>query len=340
VGRSLADLAVFIAKRLAQLIPVIFGVVTLTFFFARISAANPCVAWEGPRASRSAIQACIRYFGLNLPLSVQYERYWTSLLSGNWGTDPSTGLPVLPQILSAFPETLELVLAALFLMIVIGIPLGVVAANSNGRWADHFVRLFYLSGWAAPTYLVSVLLAIGVASVLGIGLGAFTTNPPPFPQPTHFSVLDATLSGNPSAVLDALTHLILPSAALAFLNLGIVTRMTRSAMLETLPLDFVKTARMKGLSEFWVLYKHALRYSLITTTTILGLTAGYLLGATVVVEEIFQWPGIGAYAYTAVTSYSFSGTLGVVVFFAFGVVVANLIADIAYGFLDPRVEWR
>jgi ABC-type dipeptide/oligopeptide/nickel transport system permease component len=340
VGRSLSDLAVFIAKRLVQLIPVIFGVVTITFIFARLSVVNPCAAWEGAKASKGSITACINYFGLNLPLYVQYERYWAGLLSGNWGFDPNTGQAVLPFILLVFPETVELVLAALFLMVVIGIPLGVIAANSNGRWADHFVRLFYLSGWATPTYLAAAFLAIGVAGVLGIGSGAFTANPPPFPQPTHMSVLDALLAGNVPATGDALVHLMLPAAALAFLNLGIVTRLTRSSMLESLPMEFVKTARMKGLAEYLVLYKHALRNSLITTTTVLGLTVGYLLGATVVVEEIFQWPGLGQYAFTAVTTFSFSGTLGVVIFLAIGVVISNLIADILYGVLDPRVEWR
>jgi peptide/nickel transport system permease protein len=154
------------------------------------------------------------------------------------------------------------------------------------------------------------------------------------------SVIDAILAGNPAAVGDAISHLVLPAAALAFLNLGLVTRLTRTSMLETLPLDFVKTARMKGLGEFWVLYKHALRMSMISTVTVLGLTAGYLLGATVVVEEIFQWPGIGAYAYEAMTTYNFAGAIAVVIVFAIGVVIANLIADISYGILDPRVEWR
>jgi len=340
VGRSLGELLIFILKRLAQLIPVLFGVVTVTFVFARLSIANPCAAWEGAKASRSSIEACVHYFGLNLPGYVQYERYWVGLLGGNWGIDPSNGFPVLPYILQVFPETLELVLAALLLMVVIGIPLGVVAANSNGRFADHIVRIFYLSGWATPTYLAAAFLTIGVGSVLGISSGDFTTYPPPFPQHLHMSVFDALLAGNLHATWDALIHLALPAVALAFLNMGIITRMTRSSMLETLPMDFVKTARMKGLAEFWVLYKHALRMSLITTASILGLTAGYLLGSTVVVEEIFQWPGVGAYAYSAVTSYSFSGTIGVTIFFAIGVVVANLISDILYGLLDPRVEWR
>jgi len=142
------------------------------------------------------------------------------------------------------------------------------------------------------------------------------------------------------AVGDALLHLVLPASALALLNLGIATRMTRTSMLEVLPLDFVKTARMKGLSDFVVLYKHALRNSLISTVTILGITAGVLLSGTVVIETIFQWPGIGAYAYDAITGYNFPGTIAVVIVFAVAVVISNLLSDVLYGILDPRVEWR
>jgi len=154
------------------------------------------------------------------------------------------------------------------------------------------------------------------------------------------SVLDALVNLNFPAFVDALAHLILPASALAFVNLGLATRMTRASMLEVLPMDFVKTAKIKGLSDFVVLYKHALRNSLISTTTILGEAVGYLLATSVVIEEIFQWPGIGSYAFDAITRYNFQGTIGVVIFFAIGVVVANLIADIVYGFLDPRVDWR
>jgi ABC-type dipeptide/oligopeptide/nickel transport system permease component len=339
VGRSPSDLFVFIGKRVLQLIPVIVGTVTITFVFARLSIADPCQVWSGPHASPTTVKACINYFGLKLPLWTQYERYWSGLLTGNWGIDPTGDQPVFPIIAAAVPETIELVVTSLLLIAAIGIPLGVVAAASGGRWADHLVRVIYLSGWATPTYLAAAVLAIGVGSQLGLSSGAFSSTPS-FPQPTHMSVLDALLAGNPGAVGDALAHLILPATALAFLNLGIVTRLTRTSMLESLPMDFVKTARMKGLGEIWVLYKHALRVSLISTTTVLGLTAGYLLGATVVVEEIFQWPGIGAYAYNAVTTYNFAGTEAVVIIFAIGVVVSNLLADVAYGILDPRVEWR
>ena len=154
------------------------------------------------------------------------------------------------------------------------------------------------------------------------------------------SVIDAMLRLDPGALADAILHLLLPATALALLNMGIATRMTRGSMLEILPMEFVKTARMKGLTNFWVLYRHALRNSLISTTTVLGIAAGGLLSGTVVIEYIFRWPGIGTYAFNAITGYEFAETIGVVIVFAIGVVLANLIADVLYGLLDPRVEWR
>jgi peptide/nickel transport system permease protein len=340
MGRSPSDLLIFVGKRLLQLVPVVFGVVLITFIFSHMAVSNPCAEWLGAKVTKSSLEACRQYFGLNLPLSGQFVKYIQGLVSGNWGYDPLYHLPVLTQIQDSFPQTLELVIAATLMMIFVGIPLGVVAAASGGRWADHLVRLFYLSGWATPTYLAGVVLFIGVGSALGITGGAFSTQSPPFPQYVHMSVIDALIAGNLPYAGDAVVHLILPAASLAFINMGIATRMTRSAMLEALPLDFVKTARMKGLPEFWVLYKHALRNALITTTTVMGLTAGTMISGTVVVEEIFSWPGIGRYAYAAITTSDFAGTLGVVIFFAFVVVIANLIADILYGVLDPRVEWR
>jgi peptide/nickel transport system permease protein len=340
MGRSPSDLAVFVGWRLLQLVPVLIGVILLGFIFTHISVVN-CSVWF-PHAGKTTLENCQAQF--SRPLVDQFWTYLVNLLHGNWGASV-TGVPVYPAIASGLPATLELVFASLFLMIVIGIPLGVIAAQYSGRWADHLVRVFYLTGWATPTYLGAVIAAIFLAPYLGLpSHGEYTTTPPPFPQYTHFSVIDALLAGNLSWTGDAIEHLILPATVLAFINMGIATRMTRSSMLEVVPLDYVKSARMKGLSEFWVLYKHALRNALITTTTVLGVTAGGLLAGTVVVEEVFGWPGIGAYAYTALggggAAPNFDGAVVVIVVFAVGVVVANLIADILYGVLDPRVEWR
>ena len=340
MGRSPSDLGIFVGKRLVQLVPVLLGIIILTFVFTHISVAN-CAVWY-PHASKSTLANCQAQF--SQPLTTQFWHYFVNLLQGNWGASVA-GSPVYPAIATGLPATLELVFASLFLMIVVGIPLGVMAAQAAGRWGDHLVRIFYLTGWATPTYLGAVIAAIFLAPYLGLpSHGEFTSNPPPFPQYTHMSVLDALLAGNLSWTVDALKHLVLPATVLAFINMGIATRMTRSSMLEVIPLDYVKSARMKGLSEFWVMYKHALRNSLITTTTVLGVTAGGLLAGTVVIEEVFGWPGIGAYAYTAIggggAAPNFDGAIAVVAVFAVGVVIANLIADILYGVLDPRVDWR
>ena len=279
--------------------------------------------------------------GLNHPLYYQYLSYLKQFLGGNWGTDLN-GVPVLTQISNTFPATLELVFASLFLMVIIGIPLGVVAARYSGRWPDHLVRVLYLSGWATPTYLAGFLLVYLAAPFLGLPTSGQLSGggTPTFATHTKMYVLDALIDGNFPAFWDASAHLLLPALALAFVNLGIATRMTRASMLEVLPLDYVKTARMKGLSEQRVIYRHALRNSLITTTTVLGVTAGGLLSGTVVVESIFRWQGMGQFAFSSIQNADFASVLGTAVLFAVGVVIANLAADILYGYLDPRVEWR
>jgi ABC-type dipeptide/oligopeptide/nickel transport system permease component len=338
MGRSLGDLAIFVGKRFLQLLPVLFGIILLTFIVTHV-VPNPCPRWY-PKASPSVIAHCQAQF--SAPILNQFGTYFVQLLQGNWGAS-QLGVPVYPVITSAFPATLELVLASLLLMVVIGIPLGVIAAQFAGRWGDHLVRILYLSGWATPTYVGAIIAAVFLAPYLGLPTSGEYSAPPPFTQVTHMSVVDAILAGNFPYTVDAIDHLVLPAGVLAFINMGIATRMTRASMLEVLPLDFVKSARMKGLSNFMVLYKHALRNALITTTTVLGVTAGGLLAGTVVIEEVFAWPGIGAYAFSALGgggTPNFDGAIAVVVVFAIGVVVANLIADILYGILDPRVEWR
>jgi len=343
MGRSLSDLFVFVGKRLLQLIPVLLGVIVLTFIVSHLdlSATTLCHEWYF-KAGTSTLTTCEQKYGL--PLTTQFWNYLSSLGHGSWGASIA-GASVASAIDTRLPATLELVLAALFLMVVIGIPLGVVAAQYSGRLGDHLVRIFYLSGWATPTYLGAVLVAVFVGPWLGLPTsGEYSTILVPFPQYTHMSVIDAMIALNLPYTVDAIAHLILPASVLAFINMGIATRMTRASMLEVLPLDYVRSARMKGLSEFWVLYKHALRNALITTTTVLGLTAGGLLAGTVVVEEVFDWPGIGQYAYTVIggggSSPNFDGAIAVVVVFAIAVVVANLAADVLYGLLDPRVDWR
>ena len=340
MGRSITDLFWFIGKRLLVLIPIVIGVTAIAFILMRAAYPDPCPLWLGGHAKTSALDACAAAFGLNKPLVVQYFLFLQQFLVGNWGISPD-GIPVVTSIAEYLPATIELVLASLFLIVVIGIPLGVIAAQSNGRWADHLVRIFYLGGWATPTYLGAILAAFFLAPFLGLPTsGQFAQNPPPFPQPTHVSVLDALLAGNLPYTFDALSHLFLPAVTLAVLNLGLITRMTRASMLEVLPLDYVKSARMKGLGEFVVMYKHALRTALVTTTSVLGFTVAGLLSGAVVVEQIFGWRGLGEFAYDAFATSNLPGAIDSIVIFAIWTVLANMLADVLYGFLDPKVEWR
>lgn len=334
---SLSALASIVVQRLAQLVLVVLGVLVITFYFSHVAIPDPCAIWV-PRAHPAQVAHCEAYFGIGQPIWVQFERYIVSLLSGNWGIDPEGGQQVLPAILAAVPETVELVIAALVIIVILGIPLGVVAGYYANRAPDHAIRTVYILLWATPTYLAAVLAAISVGPLLGLPTAEDFTTPPAFPQPLHMSVLDALIAGNLGAASDAFRHLILPAAVIALINFGILTRVTRASMLEVLPLSYVTTARVKGLSEFIVIVKHALRNALITATTVLGLQVGVLLSSTVIVESIFLWPGIGLYAYNAITTYNYAGLEASVLVFAIGVVVGNLVADIAYAFLDPRVN--
>jgi ABC-type dipeptide/oligopeptide/nickel transport system permease component len=340
--RNLEDLLLFIAKRIALTFPLIIGVTFITFLFSHIMVSDPARLWAGRHASAARIAAIVQLYHLNQPVYVQYYYYLVGIFTGNLGYNPTNGAPILPQILTYFPATLELVLAALVIMIFIGIPLGAIAAAHSGKATDHIIRAFYLSGWATPSFLGALLMSLIFTYYLGIFPSHGMINPsltPPYPI-TGMYVLDSLLEGNIPDFVSSLRHLILPASALAFLNFGIATRMTRAAMLEVFPLDYIKSARSKGLKEYVVIYKHALRNALISTVTVLALLTGSLLSGTVVIENIFGWPGIGEYAYEAVVSYNFPVIIAVTVVFSIGVIISNLIADILYAVLDPRVEWR
>ncbi len=319
----------------------VLGVTFITFFASHIMAPDPAYLWAGRRASQVRVNEIIALYHLNQPYYVQYYYYMYGVFTGNLGYDPTTGASILSQILARFPATLELVLASLLIMIVVGIPLGALAASRSGRATDHAIRAFYLSGWATPSFLGAIVLSLVFTAYLRV-LPAHGMIDPSLALPpvvTGMPVVDSLLAGNLQDFVSSVEHLILPATSLAFLNFGIATRMTRSSMLEVFPLDYVKSARSKGLGEFVVVYKHALRNALISTVTVLALLTGYLLSGTVVVEEVFGWPGIGSYAYDAVLRSNFPAIIGVTVVFSIGVILSNLIADILYALLDPRVEW-
>lgn len=318
----------------------IIGVTFITFLFSHIMLPDPARLWAGRHANPARVQEIVVLYHLNQPVYIQYWYYLKGIFTGNLGYDPRTGAPILSQILGYFPATFELVLASVVMVAVVGIPLGAIAAARNRRATDHVIRVFYLIGWATPSFLGALVLQFIFTYYLGLlpDQGAIGSS---FiiPSRTGMPIIDSLIAGNLEAFLSSVQHLILPAVSLAFLNFGIVTRMTRASMLEVLPQDYVKAARSKGLTEYVVIYKHALRNAMISTVTVLFLMAGWLLGGDVVVEAIFGWPGIGEYAYNAVVNYNFPAIIGVTVVFSIGVIVANLIADILYAVLDPKVEW-
>jgi ABC-type dipeptide/oligopeptide/nickel transport system permease component len=322
------------------LIPVIIGVTFITFVISFLLVPDVARAWAGLRATPAAIAALSVRYHLQDPVYVQYYYYMVNLITGNWGVVPSSGLPVLVDIKLFFPATVELALASILITTVMGIPLGVLAAMYHDRKADHAIRLFYLGGYSSPPFLVALIVTL----VFGYTLKIFPVQGElsqslAFPtRITGMVIVDALLTANWPVFKDAVWHIILPAVSLSLIYFGVVTRVTRASMLEVFQKDFVRGSYAKGLSRRTVILRHALRNALIPTVTVLGLVLGQLLGGAIVIETIFQWPGIGLFATQSITSYDFPAVIGVTLLFALGVVVANLIADLFYAVLDPKIK--
>lgn len=330
----------YIIRRALLLIPVITGVTFITFLLSFVFVPNVARAWAGLRASPATLSALAVRYHLHDPIYVQYYYYMVNLLSGNWGTVPSSGRPVISDVEIFFPATLELALASILITIVVGIPLGVIAGMHHDRKADHVVRFSYLAGYSSPPFFVALLVVFVFGYVLKIfpTQGELSTN---FVFPARITgmvIVDSLLTANWPVFIDAVWHIVLPATALSLIYFGIVTRVTRASMLEVLQKDFIRASYAKGLRRRTVIIRHALRNALIPTTTVLGLVLGQLLGGAIVIENIFQWPGIGLYSTQAIENYDFPAIIGVTVLFALGVVIANLISDVIYAALDPRIK--
>ena len=330
----------YVLRRLLSLIPVVLGVTFITFFLSRVLVANPARAWAGPKAPESVVAQIAASYHLDEPIPVQYFYYMHDILLGNWGHNPITGRAVISEIGGYFPATLELALAAFILTILLGIPLGVVAALRQDKKLDHGIRFFYLAGVSSPPFFV----ALGLLIIFGYYSGLLPTQgelSPFLNPPTHITglyVVDSLITRNWVDLQDSILHLILPAAALALTYFGLVVRVTRASMLEVSQKEFVKVSFAKGLTKRNVVTRHILRNALISTTTILGLILGAMLGGTVVIETIFAWPGIGFYAVQAIESFDYPAVMGVTFVFTLSVVFANLLADIIYAYLNPKIS--
>jgi peptide/nickel transport system permease protein len=261
------------------------------------------------------------------------------LFTGNFGIDPLTGQTILSEIRFYLPNTLELVLSSFVLLLIVGILLGYFAGMHFSTLGDSVARVIYLVSWSTPMYLAAIVAILVFANYLPLlpsgGMYSLSITPP---QPvTGIFLIDALLGLNVSAFLSGLQHLILPAAALAFVNFGLISRAVRSSILNVRWSTHVKTARAKGLSESEVRRKHILRNALIDATSLSAVIFGWVLTSTLVVEELFAWPGLGQFAYQAIFSSDYPVLIPIVVVFTLGVIVANFVADVAYSLLDPRI---
>lgn len=320
---------------------VLFGVTLLTFVLSHVIPADPIRAAAGPYARSDQIEKLRKEFGMDKPLTIQYLSYLQRLAHGDLGISIHTRRPVLNDLLHFFPATLEVTIIAAFLMLAIGIPLGVVSATHENHFLDNLSRLFSLAGVSSPMFWVALLLQLLFFAKLHLlpadgRLDLLTPVPPTF---TGMYTIDSLLAGQLSAFYEALRHIILPSVTLAYGSLAVLTRVVRSSMLEVLHKDYIRTARSKGVSEKRVIYRHAFRNSLISTVTLLGMQVASLLGGVFVVEVVFSWPGIGFYAVRAILAMDFPAIMGVTLLATFIFTAANLIVDLLYPFLDPRIVY-
>ncbi|MCI4435079.1 MAG: ABC transporter permease [Thermoplasmata archaeon] len=337
---GIRELAIYIGRRVLTSILVIFAAVIIVFLISHVLTSNPAALWAGPKAKPSTINYIIERYHLKDPLYIQFEYFTLNLLTGNLGLDPVTGKPIASEILFYFPNTLELVLSALLIIIIVGVGLGYIAAIKFGSKIDAAIRIFYTAAWASPIYLISVFFILAFSSWIPLfpsgGMYSSTIIPPR--TITGIFVLDSLLNLDFSAFLDGLYHLVLPSVSLAFLNFGIITRISRNGILSVKWLPHVKLAKAKGLDEKYVNRYHILRNGLIESNTMIAVMFGWLITGTVVTEEIFSWPGVGRFAYEAITSDNYPVLIYIVILFTVFVIVANLIADILYAILDPRIR--
>ena len=326
-------------KRLLGLLLVVFGVSLITFTISHLIPGDPARLIAGDRASDALVAGIRHQLGLDLPLYQQYGRYVLDLVQGDLGTSIRTNRPVLEDLQAFFPATLELALVALFLAILVGVPLGVLSAVYHNRAIDQIARTLAVTGISTPAFwlgLGAIVLFYGHLGWLPGG-GRLSEGLTPPSTITGFYLIDALLAGNFSLFVDALKHLTLPAATLGFVTLGVISRQIRSAMLDQLGEDYIRTARAYGLSKWTVILRHALPNALIPSVTVLGLTLGDLLYGAVLTETVFAWPGMGAYVVKSIQSLDFPAVMGFAILVSFIYVLLNMAIDLLYRVIDPRI---
>ncbi|HZS85775.1 MAG TPA: ABC transporter permease [Stellaceae bacterium] len=327
-----------VRRRLILLVFVVFGVSLVTFAISHMIPGDPARMMAGERASNEVVAHMRAVLGLDKPLAVQYLAYLRHLAQGDLGISIRTQRPVLDDLVLFFPATIELAVAALLFAILLGVPLGVLSAIAKDRAVDQVTRTLSVTGISTPAFWLGLLLIYLFYGRLGIFPGSGRIDGPPPLHLTGFYTLDAALTGNWPALASALAHLFLPALTLGFVHLGIVTRQIRSAMLEVLQEDYVRTAKASGLSRAQIVLDHALRNALIPSVTMIGLAFGDLLYGAVLTETVFAWPGMGNYVVQSIAALDFPAIMGFTVVASTAYVLVNLAVDLTYMFLDPQIR--
>jgi peptide/nickel transport system permease protein len=331
----------YLARRIVLMAFVLFGIVVITFIVSHVIPADPIGAILGPQAPPELVDKVRHEWGFDKPLWDQFIDYIFRLLHGDLGRSIKTNKPVMDDLLYYFPATIELATASLIVAIIIGIPVGIVSAVKKDKIPDHLSRIFALVGVSMPVFWLGLILLFVLYYQLGIMPGPGRLDPyvTPPPRITGILTIDSLISGNFEALRNALWHLILPSFVLGYYSSASIARITRASLLEVLRQDYIRAARAKGLRERIVLMRHAIRNSLIPTTTVIGVSYGSLLEGAVLTETIFAWPGLGRYSTGAFLSVDFLAVMGSTFLIAVTYSLVNFITDIIYAFLDPRIRY-
>lgn len=330
----------YITKRILLLVPVLLGVSIIIFAIMRVFSPDPAGIVLGQHATQESMEQWREANGLNEPVVVQYVNYMKGIFKGDFGDSYYTKKPVAKEIFSRFPATIELAICAIIIASLVGILLGVISAVKKNSIIDNVSMIISLIGVSIPIFWLGILLIILFSGILGWlpAQGRIETLLRPG-NITGLYLMDSLIEGNMASFISALRHLVLPSLALAMYSMAIIARMTRSTMLETLSQDYIRTAKAKGIVEGRVIRKHALSNAMIPIVTVIGIQLGYLLGGAMLTETVFAWPGIGKYTVEAIMKSDFPIVQGVVLLIAFIFVIMNLIVDIIYAFLDPRIRY-
>ena len=331
----------YILKRLLQLIPVILGVTIIAFSLIHIAPGDPARTMLGQHATQKEINEIRDKYGLDEPIIVQYVIWLSDVIRGDLGRSIITNDLVINEISSRFPNTIELAITAMLFAILIGGLAGIISASRQYSVTDYTVMGVALFGISMPVFWLGIMLMMIFGVILGwLPIGGRIDLFIPYQRITGFLIIDSIITLNFPALISSIKHLILPAIALGTIPMAMIARVTRSSMLEVLRQDFIRTERAKGLSERAVIYKHAVRNAMVPVVTVIGLNFGLLLAGAILTETVFSWPGLGRLVVEAVYERDYPLVVGCILFFAVVFVIVNLITDILYTYIDPRIKYE